>query len=371
MDKIQLQDFVSDAHSAVDFLRSGVTGLPLRSVSLVGHSQGCTVAAIVAKQRGDIRSLVLLNGAAVPLDQVFGNQSARQKTYLQHALSQLQELNAPQQQIVQVAQSMEMAACGEVAAPAQFAMVLRGEIPVSVQAGVLISGYVNASIPNPGPHNHWGVECPLHCACYSGVSPDCLIPCQTAAVDGALLLNLDFLMSWYRATTEAALVDTWSFLPVKNVLLVNSWTDVKVPPASFEPFMTLLASGLPQTNASWVDGNPTPTTSFSVQLFTNITHDLTIFPPVSNPTLPIPVVGSVLEAVSAFLVPTPPIPEDDDSHPGRWIYVTVGILATTTFLLLVAFITLLLCFLKQKKRKGSKDSGASVNRFSAYNSLTS
>jgi uncharacterized protein len=66
-------NFAADARAAVRFLRRQ-SALPLSSVGLAGHSEGGTIAPLVAEGNPDVAFLVLLAGTAVPGAEVLVSQ---------------------------------------------------------------------------------------------------------------------------------------------------------------------------------------------------------------------------------------------------------------------------------------------------------
>ena len=67
-------DFVADAAAAVDFLKADPR---IRSIGLIGHSEGGAIAPILASRRSDIAFLVLLAAPGVPGAELMRRQNER------------------------------------------------------------------------------------------------------------------------------------------------------------------------------------------------------------------------------------------------------------------------------------------------------
>ena len=67
-------DFVADAAAAVDFLKADAR---IRSIGLIGHSEGGAIAPILASRRNDIAFLVLLAAPGVPGAELMRRQNER------------------------------------------------------------------------------------------------------------------------------------------------------------------------------------------------------------------------------------------------------------------------------------------------------
>ena len=72
---LTVDDFVTDVVSAVQFLqREWGNVIDPNAISLVGHSEGCSVAPYAAS-RVRVKSIVQLMGIGVPIDIVLTNQA--------------------------------------------------------------------------------------------------------------------------------------------------------------------------------------------------------------------------------------------------------------------------------------------------------
>ena len=69
-----IREFAADAGAAVDFLRSDPR---IRSVGLIGHSEGGLIAPMLASSRDDLAFIVLLAAPGVPGDQLMRRQNER------------------------------------------------------------------------------------------------------------------------------------------------------------------------------------------------------------------------------------------------------------------------------------------------------
>jgi len=70
---ITLNDFITDIHSAVDFVKSHPK-VDSNCISLLGHSQGSNLIPIVALNRNDIQSLISLGGSSSRIDSLLAMQ---------------------------------------------------------------------------------------------------------------------------------------------------------------------------------------------------------------------------------------------------------------------------------------------------------
>lgn len=70
---ITLNDFITDIHSAVDFVKTHPK-IDTNCISLLGHSQGSNLIPIVALNRTDIKSLISLGGSSSRIDSLMAMQ---------------------------------------------------------------------------------------------------------------------------------------------------------------------------------------------------------------------------------------------------------------------------------------------------------
>lgn len=70
---ITLDDFITDIHSAVDFVKTQPK-IDTNCISLLGHSQGSNLIPIVALNRTDIQSLISLGGSSSRIDSLVAMQ---------------------------------------------------------------------------------------------------------------------------------------------------------------------------------------------------------------------------------------------------------------------------------------------------------
>ena len=68
-----LSDFVSDAQSGIDYLRTR-PDVDKNRICLIGHGEGAEIASMIAAQDSDIKAIVLMAGPSTPLDQVLLEQ---------------------------------------------------------------------------------------------------------------------------------------------------------------------------------------------------------------------------------------------------------------------------------------------------------
>ncbi len=70
-----LEDLAGDVSSYLAWLRSQ-DGIDPRRIALLGHSQGCYLAAHVAARERDVSAVVLLGGPGLPVDEILARQLA-------------------------------------------------------------------------------------------------------------------------------------------------------------------------------------------------------------------------------------------------------------------------------------------------------
>lgn len=234
---VRFDDFVSDAFSALSFLVSETRDGPMvdsRQITLIGHSQGCTVASIVGSlidqllPQVRIANLVLLAGVGVPAGDIVVTQTRRQWERNAVLLSYIREHvpPSPDRDRTIAALLLEMTGqnCTMEIVPIQNTLLLEGKMP-DVRDGFLSGGFVNST---SGEY-----VCPIYCpvtgeylVCSTMVSRACLPYCQQAALAGSLS-QAQFLLSWYNATTPEKRRSMWSNQN-SRILSVNSWFDLKV-----------------------------------------------------------------------------------------------------------------------------------------------
>ncbi len=66
-------DFVTDVHSAINYLKTR-TDIDTGCISLLGHSQGASLVPLVANQRNDINALICLGTPATRIDTLMAQQ---------------------------------------------------------------------------------------------------------------------------------------------------------------------------------------------------------------------------------------------------------------------------------------------------------
>lgn len=261
--QIVFDDFVSDAKAAYSFLRNSVQGVDSTSMTVIGHSQGCTVATLVAGEMSP-KNVVLLMGSGVTVAELMRLQALRQIDVFQYDLQVQENLPSPSPQIIAgLKAKIELLNCTATIVPQQFELLQSGAFGRSdgdlTSSAVLSGGYVNQSTGE--------VACPRTCdgrpmVC-SAVNPfltdDCKLQCQAALKAGSGVVAL-FAQSWYNASMESARKEALSRISfgtsTTRLLSLNSWTDLLVTPQVFGPLHTLLQSDLPGTE-SFVLGNPT------------------------------------------------------------------------------------------------------------------
>lgn len=86
LDKISVTDFVTDAANAVRYLQASWPSINAEDISLIGHSQGCSVVPYAATQVPGVQRIVQLagrgyanvdlfdSGIGIPIDQVMVGQ---------------------------------------------------------------------------------------------------------------------------------------------------------------------------------------------------------------------------------------------------------------------------------------------------------
>jgi alpha-beta hydrolase superfamily lysophospholipase len=71
--EITVNDFISDIHSAIDFVKTQPK-IDTNCISLLGHSQGANLLPIVAAQRSDLQSLISLGSPSSTIDSLLAIQ---------------------------------------------------------------------------------------------------------------------------------------------------------------------------------------------------------------------------------------------------------------------------------------------------------
>uniref|UniRef100_A0A7S3GD66 Uncharacterized protein n=1 Tax=Palpitomonas bilix TaxID=652834 RepID=A0A7S3GD66_9EUKA len=299
-------DFVSDGVSALNYL-SALDGVDTSDLSVIGHSQGCTVAPMVAARTGTVRNIALLMGSGVDEASLLSLQAQRQMGVYEYSLS-LMSPTDPNRAAVE--RELALANCTAQIVPEQTAALLAGKMGRSdaelMRSVVLSGGYANTTTGE--------VVCPRQCngevmVCSATMTdPHCKAQCEGAALKG-MAVSSYFAYSWYNASTMSARTETYTTLSLHSssprILSMNSWTDLLVVPAVFQPLHTLLQQDLPGT-FSYAAGNPTNIREVVVHIFPNLTHLMTPYPPNPYPSLPIRVEDRVLSKLAAWLYPTYP-----------------------------------------------------------------
>eukprot|EP01126_Amoeba_proteus_P008900 TRINITY_DN1337_c0_g1_i3.p1 TRINITY_DN1337_c0_g1~~TRINITY_DN1337_c0_g1_i3.p1 ORF type:complete len:303 (+),score=48.81 TRINITY_DN1337_c0_g1_i3:347-1255(+) len=72
--KLSVNDFVTDASNAVKYLQRNWPSIDPHDITLIGHSQGCSVVPYVAKQVSGVKRIIQLAGIGVPIDRVIEEQ---------------------------------------------------------------------------------------------------------------------------------------------------------------------------------------------------------------------------------------------------------------------------------------------------------
>lgn len=84
---------ISDARSAIAFLRSP-PGVASKPIFLIGHSEGGTLAPIVAERAGASAGVVVVNAALFPIDELLVAQLRANPTVSPNAVAEVERLLA-------------------------------------------------------------------------------------------------------------------------------------------------------------------------------------------------------------------------------------------------------------------------------------
>jgi len=71
---LTVTDFVIDASNAVKFLQDNYPAIDKNDMTVIGHSQGCSVVPYVADQVSGVKRAIQLAGIGIPIDDVFMGQ---------------------------------------------------------------------------------------------------------------------------------------------------------------------------------------------------------------------------------------------------------------------------------------------------------
>lgn len=107
--KATTYDFASDAESAIDFLKSR-EDIDFSKIGLLGHSEGGTIAPIVASKRSEIGFIVLMAGTGVSGDKVLLKQQElifSKSGYNSNDVNTVLEINRGAYDIVHNARTLE------------------------------------------------------------------------------------------------------------------------------------------------------------------------------------------------------------------------------------------------------------------------
>eukprot|EP01126_Amoeba_proteus_P008899 TRINITY_DN1337_c0_g1_i22.p2 TRINITY_DN1337_c0_g1~~TRINITY_DN1337_c0_g1_i22.p2 ORF type:complete len:137 (+),score=19.23 TRINITY_DN1337_c0_g1_i22:347-757(+) len=67
--KLSVNDFVTDASNAVKYLQRNWPSIDPHDITLIGHSQGCSVVPYVAKQVSGVKRIIQLAGTNLQLSE--------------------------------------------------------------------------------------------------------------------------------------------------------------------------------------------------------------------------------------------------------------------------------------------------------------
>mmetsp|Transcript_25114 Transcript_25114/g.63128 ORF Transcript_25114/g.63128 Transcript_25114/m.63128 type:complete len:463 (+) Transcript_25114:1313-2701(+) len=297
---VVVDDFALDARAALAYLRTR-DEVDSERLVLFGHSQGCDLAPGVAAVEHGVGHVILLMGSGVPVDQTATLQAERQRALYMDQMRQW-ELKKPSplrtRELTALNRTIAAYNCTIQYATPQYDLLRNGVLELNQNAVICPYGVYwdgGGNVPE-------GLYCPAACgngvcATHENNTLSCLThQCNPGEAIGCCIA-LPFSSSWMNATTPERRLADLSAVRGK-ILAVNSWTDLLIPPAAFQPLHRMLTQELVGNLHYYLpQGNLGPVTQSAVRVVANITHDLTAYPPTSSML----VVQPVLETVSSFL----------------------------------------------------------------------
>ena len=349
-----LWDFAADAAAALTYLAT--QSVDPNSLTVAGHSQGCTIAPLAAKA-GNAKNIGLLEGDGQTISKVVVEQTAFQ---LPATLAALVAARAAGDKTLVTDLEGEVAAaqCTIAHAQSQFDLVASGKIAGYYDTALQIPAYAapygayvskasyEALKAELGPTGglvlaELGIEpnttfcAPAEidgtsCLCteeFVTTSKKCALMCQKASLlasGGPTSWGAPFTSSWLEVGTAPARAKAWAALaPGTRILSTNGWADGNVPTAAFVPEHAVIMANASRANYAAVPYPAavfsTGAASYTAHTFANITHEMIDVTQAGSP--PFYVRSDVLGAITSWMCdgiacsvaapPAPPASDDD------------------------------------------------------------
>jgi len=140
-------DLVLDVDSAVAFLVRQ-SGINAKKISVIGHSEGCTIAPYAANNHtGVVQNVVLLAGPGLSIPEVAIDQLARAVIYAETILNACTAANAPAPTLQELAQNLNLTIQLLEQTTTSTALILNGtysDTELVQWLGLISAGYVRS-----------------------------------------------------------------------------------------------------------------------------------------------------------------------------------------------------------------------------------
>ena len=355
---VTLWDFAADAAAALTYLAT--QNVDPNSLTVTGHSQGCTIAPLAAKA-GNARNIGLLEGVGQTIGKVVVEQTAFQLPATLAALAAARaagdatlvtdlegQVAAAQCTIAHAESQYDLVASGKIAGYFDTAL----QVPAyAAPLGVYVSkasyealkkqlGITGALVlaelgikPNTtfcAPAEIDGTSC-LCTEEFVTTSKECALKCSKANLlgsGGPSITAAPFLSSWLEVGAAPARAKAWAALaPGTRILSTNGWSDGNVPTVVFVPEHDVIMANASRAGYAALPYPAgvfsTGAASYTAHTFANITHEMIDVTQTGSP--PFFVRADVLSAITTWLcdavacsVAAPPaLPASDDDLLGQ------------------------------------------------------